>query len=135
MKGLRNKFFLTGLVFLCAAVMSRAQEKNAIGTLDGLRTKISAYLDQPRFSGALWGIKIVSVGSGETLFESHPDRLMSPASNSKLYTGALGLEQLGGDYRFTTPLYTDGKISDSGTLYGNLVIVGHGDPSWNERRL
>src|SRR5580698_8057550 len=135
MKELRNKNFLAGLVFLCAAVMARAQETNAIGSLDDLRSKMGAYIEQPRFSGALWGIKIVSVGSGKTLFESHADRLMSPASNSKLYTGSLGLEQLGGDYRFKTPVYAAGKISDSGTLHGNLVVVGHGDPSWNERRL
>jgi D-alanyl-D-alanine carboxypeptidase/D-alanyl-D-alanine-endopeptidase (penicillin-binding protein 4) len=135
MKGLRNQIFLAGLVFLCAAVGSRAQETNAIGSLDDLRSKIGAYIEQPRFNGALWGIKVVSVGSGKTLFESYADRLMSPASNSKLYTGALGLEQLGGDYRFTTPVYAAGKISDSGTLHGNLIVVGHGDPSWNERRL
>ncbi len=90
MKGLRNKIFLAGLLFLCAVIVARAQETNAIGSLDDLRSKIGAYIEQPRFSGALWGIKIVSVASGKTLFESHADRLMSPASNSKLYTGSLG---------------------------------------------
>jgi len=91
MKEFRNKNFLAALVFLCAAVMARAQESNAVGSLGDLRSKIGAYIEQQRFDGALWGIKIVSVGSGEILFESHADRLMSPASNSKLYTGALGL--------------------------------------------
>jgi len=135
MKGFRIKMFLAGLAILCGALGARAQETNAIGSLDELRSQMAAYLAQPRYDGALWGVKIVSLGSGKTLFESHADRLMSPASNSKLYTGALALDRLGGDYRFTTPVYAGGKISDSGTLRGNLIVVGHGDPSWNERRL
>jgi D-alanyl-D-alanine carboxypeptidase/D-alanyl-D-alanine-endopeptidase (penicillin-binding protein 4) len=135
MKVFRSITFLGGFFILWAAIASRAQDTNAIKSLDELRSRLGAYLEQPRFSQALWGIKIVSLSSGKTLFESHPDRLMSPASNSKLYTGALGLMRLGGDYRLATPVYAAGTISRSGTLWGNLVIVGGGDPSWNERRL
>jgi D-alanyl-D-alanine carboxypeptidase/D-alanyl-D-alanine-endopeptidase (penicillin-binding protein 4) len=131
----RCTLFLAGLALLGVVISARAQETNAPGSPGELRSQIAAYLAQPRFDQALWGVKIVSVGSGTTLFESHADRLMSPASNSKLYTSALGLDRLGGDFRFATPVYADGNISASGTLHGNLIVVGHGDPSWNERRL
>jgi serine-type D-Ala-D-Ala carboxypeptidase/endopeptidase (penicillin-binding protein 4) len=135
MQGIRRVVFVAGFLFFCAASGLRAQDANAARTVDELRSQLAAHLEQPRFHGALWGVKIVSLDSGQTIFEDHADRLMSPASNSKLYTAALGLDRLGGDYRFTTPVYAAGKISGDGTLRGDLVVVGHGDPSWNARRL
>ena len=131
----RRKFFLAALLVFCAAIPPRAQETNAAHPLAELRAQIAAHLNQPVFSAATWGVKIVSLDTGKTVFEDHARRLMSPASNSKLYTAALGLDRLGGDFRFATPVYAAGKISRFGTLRGNLVVVGHGDPSWNPRRL
>jgi len=110
------------------------QGTNGLQTLAGLQEKIAAHLAQPRFSGALWGVKIVSLDTGKTLFESHADRLLSPASNCKLFTGALALDRFGGDYRISTPIYATAKPNRSGTVHGNLIIVGHGDPTWNSRR-
>lgn len=135
MKENQCKFFAAALLFFAATIGLCAQSTNAARTVQQLGEQINAHLAEPKFSAAIWGIKIVSLDSGKTIFEHHADRLMSPASNSKLYTGALGLVQLGGDYRFETPVYAAGEISRSGTLHGDLVIVGHGDPSWNQRRL
>ena len=118
-----------------APATARAQEASSAATLAELRAQIENHLAQPRFNGALWGVKIVSLDSGKTIFENHADRLMSPASNTKLYTAALALDRLGGDYRIPTPVYATGEISPDGTLRGNLVVVGHGDPSWNSRWL
>ena len=110
------------------------QGTNGIQTLARLREKIAAHLAQPRFSGALWGVKIVSLDTGKTLFESHADRLLSPASNCKMFTGALALDRFGGDYRISTPIYATAKPNRSGTIHGDLIVVGHGDPTWNARR-
>lgn len=118
----------------CAAAMALSAQTNVAHTAQQLRQQLAAHLAQPKFSGALWGVKIVSLDTGRILFADHADRLMSPASNSKLYTAALGLDQLGGDYRIETPIYAGGKISRSGTLHGDLRVVGHGDPSWNEHQ-
>jgi serine-type D-Ala-D-Ala carboxypeptidase/endopeptidase (penicillin-binding protein 4) len=110
------------------------QETNRISTLAELQQKISTLLAQPRFAGAIWGIKIISLDTDQTLFECHPDRLMSPASNCKLFTAALALNKFGGDYRIATPIYATAKPNHFGTIHGNLIIVGHGDPTWNWRR-
>jgi D-alanyl-D-alanine carboxypeptidase/D-alanyl-D-alanine-endopeptidase (penicillin-binding protein 4) len=135
MKELRRLVFLAGVLFLGAARLARAGEAYAPHSPDELRAQLAAYLEQPRFSGALWGVKVVAVASGKTLFEYHADRLMSPASNSKLYTGALALDRLSGDYRISTPVYATGHLNRSGTWHGNIIIAGRGDPSWNSRRL
>lgn len=110
------------------------QGTEGIQTLARLQGEITAHLAQPRFSGALWGVKIVSLDTGKTLFESHADRLLSPASNCKLFTGALALDRFGGDYRISTPIYATAKPNRAGAIRGDLIIVGHGDPTWNSRR-
>lgn len=129
-----NKF-IAGAVFLCCAVtLLRAEDAGPSRADAELGRQIEAFISQPKFAGAVWGIKVLSLDSGETIFEHHADRLMSPASNAKLYTAALALDQLGGDFRFSTPVYASGEISRNGILRGNLIIAGQGDPSWNERR-
>src|SRR6202011_5752821 len=49
-----------------------------------------------------WGILILDSASGEALFAKNPDSYFIPASNMKLFTTALALDQLGKDYRFHT---------------------------------
>ena len=133
MKENRYKTFLVGLMFACAAIFSRAQENNAAHTLTELQAQLTAHVESPRFSGALWGVKVVSLASGKTIFEHHADRLMSPASNSKLYPGALALDRLGADYQIITPILATTKPDADGTIHGDLVISGRGDPSWNAK--
>lgn len=99
-------------------------------TVAELRAQLQAHVTQARFRRALWGVKVVSLDSGATLFEHAADRLQSPASNSKLYVGALALDQLGGDYRIATPLLGTVAPDAAGTLRGDLIVSGRGDPSW-----
>ncbi|MEY4918468.1 MAG: D-alanyl-D-alanine carboxypeptidase/D-alanyl-D-alanine-endopeptidase, partial [Verrucomicrobiota bacterium] len=134
MKENRYKIFLVGLMFACAAIFSRAQETNAAQTLSQIQAQLTAHVEQPRFSGALWGVKIVSLDSGKTIFESHADRLMSPASNSKMYPATLALDRLGADYKIITPILATAKPDADGVIHGDLVISGRGDPSWNAKR-
>ncbi len=61
------------------------------------------------------------------LFRHRPDRPMNPASVMKLVTTFAALDLLGPDYRWKTETYVDGTLVD-GTLHGNLVIKGYGDP-------
>jgi D-alanyl-D-alanine carboxypeptidase/D-alanyl-D-alanine-endopeptidase (penicillin-binding protein 4) len=123
--------FLAAL--LCLANVPVSAQTNAPGTLAELTRRIEAHISQPRFDAALWGIKIISLDSGKTIFENHADRLMSPASNSKLYTAALALDRLGPDYRIATPIMASARPNFRGTLHGNLIIAGRADPSWNPR--
>ncbi len=100
-------------------------------TLAALHAQLEAHVGAPRFAGALWGIKVVSLESGRTLYENEPRRLQSPASNSKLYAGALALHRLGGDYRIVTPLFATAAPDANGMVAGDVIVSGRGDPSWN----
>ena len=99
-----------------------------------LRTQFEGILSHPRFRGATWGVKVVSLESGNVLIEHDADRLLSPASNTKLFTAALVLDRLGSGHRIETTLATTAPIEADGTVRGDLVIEGRGDPSWNPRR-
>jgi D-alanyl-D-alanine carboxypeptidase/D-alanyl-D-alanine-endopeptidase (penicillin-binding protein 4) len=51
-----------------------------------------------------------------------------PASAQKTVTLAAAAERLGWDFSFETRLVADGSI-DEGFLNGDLIVIGHGDPS------
>jgi D-alanyl-D-alanine carboxypeptidase/D-alanyl-D-alanine-endopeptidase (penicillin-binding protein 4) len=85
-----------------------------------------------RAHGSRIGVIVTGPTPGESLFEHEPDALFAPASNAKLFpTGAAWLA-LGPDYRFATRLLARGSVAD-GTLTGDLVLVGSGDPSLSPR--
>ena len=80
---------------------------------------------------AVWGIKAVKAGGG-TVAEFNSGTRMMPASNVKVFTTGLALNELGSDYRFKTRLAYTGSIED-GVLKGDLYIVGGGDPTIGAR--
>ena len=59
--------------------------------------------------------------------------MMVPASNQKLLTVAAAARRLGWDFRYTTRVLATGAVKADGTLDGDLVVVGSGDPTINPR--
>ena len=100
----------------------------AASSRSGLAAQIDAVIDQPRFAHAGWGIAVVSLDSGRTLYTHRADRLGQPASIAKLFTAAVSLATLGPDYRFPTRLLSRGAIRH-GRLDGQLILYGMGDPT------
>jgi D-alanyl-D-alanine carboxypeptidase/D-alanyl-D-alanine-endopeptidase (penicillin-binding protein 4) len=92
-----------------------------------LAAQIDAQIGQPRFAGAAWGIAVVSLDSGRTLYAHQAERLLQPASTAKLFTAALALDSLGADYRVSTRLL--GAAPRGGRVDGPLVLYGMGDPT------
>ncbi len=103
-------------------------------TVAELQERLAGLFAQPRFAAALWGVKIVSLDTGKTLFEHDAGKLLSPASNVKLYTVALALDQLGPDYRIRTSLFAKARPGPDGTLTGDLIVYGRGDPTIDAHR-
>jgi D-alanyl-D-alanine carboxypeptidase/D-alanyl-D-alanine-endopeptidase (penicillin-binding protein 4) len=115
---------------LLAGQASAAAITNPIPSLAELRANLSNHISAPRFAAAAWGVKVVSLDTGKTLFEHDAGKLLSPASNSKLFTVALALERLGADYRVRTSLYAGQRPASNGTLEGDLILYGRGDPGF-----
>jgi D-alanyl-D-alanine carboxypeptidase/D-alanyl-D-alanine-endopeptidase (penicillin-binding protein 4) len=79
------------------------------------------------------GVLVRSLLTGETVYALNEQRMMVPASNQKLLTVAAAAQKLGWDFRYTTRVLATGTLLPDGTLDGNLVVVGSGDPTFNPR--
>src|SRR5580704_10420444 len=146
---------LTAAFYVLAATSSRAQSNQTqeqaccSAKHDGNRKELSpkraaaaarfdaraeTLLGASPSSKGEWGLLIVDAETGETLFERNADGYFVPASNMKLFTTALALAKLGPDYKFHTTLETRGTISPDGTLSGDVLLVGRGDPNLSNRK-
>jgi serine-type D-Ala-D-Ala carboxypeptidase/endopeptidase (penicillin-binding protein 4) len=97
-------------------------------TLADLQARIGEIVRQPALEPGIFAVKIVSLDTGNTIFEQNANKFVRPASNMKLYTVAAALDRLTPDYHFITSVYAKEK-PDKGTIKGDLIIYGRGDPS------
>ena len=110
-------------------------ERSARHAGTNLVDDINAFISQPRFRHAEWGIDIVDLGSGQVRYSHQAQKLFVPASNTKLYTAALALDTLGPDARFATTLLTTATSLRGSVLRGDLILEGGGDPSLGDPRI
>jgi D-alanyl-D-alanine carboxypeptidase/D-alanyl-D-alanine-endopeptidase (penicillin-binding protein 4) len=82
---------------------------------------------------AFWGIQVVDLETGQTLYELNPDRLFVPASNGKLFTAAMALARLGPNLTFRTRVLSESEPDAQGRIAGPLVLAGGGDPNLSGR--
>ncbi|HKO60861.1 MAG TPA: D-alanyl-D-alanine carboxypeptidase/D-alanyl-D-alanine-endopeptidase [Pyrinomonadaceae bacterium] len=85
-------------------------------------------IDQSPFARARWGVKVVSVSNGATIYERNARQQFIPASNMKIYTTATALELLGADFRWRTSVYVVAQPDANGTVDGDLILYGRGAP-------
>ena len=114
---------LTFLLIPAFGLESRAN------SLESIQTKIAQYLKRPGVRSAQWGIQILDPATSSVVLEVNPDKTFLPASVLKVLTTSAALEKLGPDFRYRTGVYTNGTIDSNGTLQGDLVLVGRGDPN------
>ena len=79
-------------------------------------------------------ILVEPVDTGTVVLSHRPDVPMNPASTLKLVTSFAAMDLLGPAFTFHTDFLVQGKL-ENGTLDGNLVIRGGGDPKLTYDRL
>lgn len=95
-----------------------------------LKDQVQTILSQSDLGQMTVGVKVLSLDTGETLYDHQAERLFHPASNTKLFTAIAALHVLGPDYRFLTTVYGDDEAEKRGdTLYSSLYLQGTGDPT------
>ncbi|MBD3308620.1 D-alanyl-D-alanine carboxypeptidase/D-alanyl-D-alanine-endopeptidase [candidate division KSB3 bacterium] len=120
-------FFLIIFTFFTTIAVSDLGNTETSDGLQWLHKKIDHALTTSILKNAAVGIQIVSVDSGEIIYERNPERSLNPASNTKLITSAAALVHLTPQYRFHTSVYTPARLKN-GTLQGDLYLKGGGDP-------
>lgn len=117
-----KKIFLASIFFIAVfAAMSQPLKER-------LETAARKLEQDSQMVHATLGFYISDASTGEVIFDLNGHTGLAPASTQKLFTAAAALELLGKHYRYASGVSYEGKIN-GGTLFGNLVIAGSGDPT------
>jgi D-alanyl-D-alanine carboxypeptidase/D-alanyl-D-alanine-endopeptidase (penicillin-binding protein 4) len=99
-----------------------------------LADRIRKILAEPELSHAQVGISVTAL-NGDPVYSLNAAQLFTPASTAKLATTAAAFALLPvSTLTWTTFVTADGDVDSSGTLYGNLVLLGVGDPTLDAHR-
>src|SRR5579884_3307497 len=95
--------------------------------MQDLGTRLAARINairaaDPRSVHSIWGISVVDLATGSTLYAENADKMLHPASNTKLFTTATTLALLGPDYKFLTTVESAKRPDKHGRLAGDLFL-------------
>ena len=128
---LQRYLLLALIIQICALAMP-----HALAAIEAETVKIIGQaLADPALAHGMAGVAIRSIRDGRTIYSQHDDLVFVPASNFKLLVSATALDRLGPDYRFKTELYTQGERTPDGTLKGDVILVGYGNPIFKAEEL
>jgi len=100
------------------------------GRVAWLQVRLATLLGaHPHLAGARFGVSIVDLVSGDSLFTRDGDGRYSLASNAKVLTATAALALLGPEFRWRTTAYAQKWEPETGTIQGNLILRGRGDPT------
>ena len=121
-----TKRFFTAVIFVLLAMLPLSAQKKGASI-----TEAQKYIDKISAGAVLKGshIGVLAVKvNGDTVAAINPFKRLMPASNNKLISTGLAINELGADFRFSTRIAHSGYVR-GGILYGDLYIVGGGDPT------
>lgn len=123
-----KKIFTTTLL-LAVALVSNAQN---------IKTKLEQgfqnFITQPSLKNGLATFIVSDTETGQVLFEKNSQTGLPTASTLKVITSITALDLLGANHTFKTNVYYTGEIDSLGTLHGDIVIKGSGDPTLGSDR-
>lgn len=95
-----------------------------------LGAPVDDFIASPAINAPWTSVFIVNLSTGDTLAAHNITKPLIPASIMKSVTIATLLGKTGPRYKYKTPVYMTGTVTD-GVLNGNLLIEASGDPSVN----
>ncbi|WP_232697254.1 D-alanyl-D-alanine carboxypeptidase/D-alanyl-D-alanine endopeptidase [Brevibacillus daliensis] len=118
------------------ATYPTAATEEIAGSADHKSYKLSSLLDplweDPALSQLHVGMMVTSLdkqGEEAILYEHQADQWLTPGTVLKHLTTMAALTQLGENHQFSTELYASTSVNPNGTLYGDIILKGLGDPS------
>lgn len=98
--------------------------------IDNLLAKNIKNLNQTNY-----GIGVYSIKHKKWYYRKNSNKLLTPASTTKLYTTYTLLRQTQNDFYISTEVYHDGTRLPDGTINGNIYIRGKGDALFSTKDL
>ncbi|HEY6231007.1 MAG TPA: D-alanyl-D-alanine carboxypeptidase, partial [Pyrinomonadaceae bacterium] len=87
-------------------VSDKTRSADSSATRGNLAARIDSAIDGNELAAARWGVSVISMADGSTIYERNADKLFTPASNMKIYTTGVALDLLGADYHWRTSVYS-----------------------------
>lgn len=116
------RLLIISFLFICdVAVAQTLQTK--------LRSAFNRLQADSQCKYASVSLTVLDAKTGETVFAANPNMGLATASTLKTITSITAFNILGKDFQYQTQFGYTGVIDPSGTLNGDLIIKGSGDPT------
>jgi len=116
-----RKLVLLSFCFLSGYAGAQTLQQKLQGAFNKLQQD-----SQSRYASI--SLTVLDAKTGEQIFTANPNMGLATASTLKVITTITAFNILGKDYQYITNLNYNGTI-DNGTLNGDLIIKGSGDPT------
>lgn len=104
----------------------------------GLKQKIEnaykTFESDPQLKYASSSLSVLNAETGDVIYSTNGNTGLASASTLKTITSASAYHILGKDFTWETTLGYSGSISANGTLNGDIIITGGGDPALGSDR-
>jgi serine-type D-Ala-D-Ala carboxypeptidase/endopeptidase (penicillin-binding protein 4) len=118
-------FVALAVLPLSCLLVATSPPAHASSATRSLATRIAAAFHGSTVNHVDYRIEI----AGGATISHHANRGSAPASNQKLFTTITLLQMLGHRFRYATTVSGTSRIGAGGTLNGDLVLIGSGDPT------
>ncbi|NCA85373.1 MAG: D-alanyl-D-alanine carboxypeptidase/D-alanyl-D-alanine-endopeptidase [Clostridia bacterium] len=134
-------WFFFAVLFLAQGSTSAGAQNNVEGQNEKGQSSseikpafLDDFINNSCLQHASVGVLVMDAESGEVVMEHQPDLTLVPASLQKLLTSAAALQTFGESHTFDTKLLYRGTIDSAGTLHGDVILRGGGDPTFGSPR-
>jgi D-alanyl-D-alanine carboxypeptidase/D-alanyl-D-alanine-endopeptidase (penicillin-binding protein 4) len=147
--GKKNKKVIFGIILLLcflalffpSVIPSEKVHYSSLGYFESnnsanyFEQELRRFKNDPALKNASWGLSIINLQNGKSIASHNQNLALVPASTQKILTTVTALLFLGNEFKFQTTLGYSGFIDQGGTLHGDLVVTGSGDPSFASTQL
>ncbi len=117
----------------CATLPHKEATPATHPKIQQLQAQLDELFTAPQFENAIWGVEVQSLTHGDVLYDHNGKINLRPASNNKVLPTSAALFYLGPDYKYPTFFIGNTALNEDGTMPGDLVIRGTGDPTFSGR--
>ena len=114
--------WLVSFLFVSANIFAQPLKQHLQAAIDRLQAD-----SQCRYASI--SLTVLDAKTGEAVFAANPDMGLATASTLKTITTITAFNLLGKDFQYQTRFGYTGAIGADGTLTGDVIITGGGDPT------
>ncbi len=122
-------FYFVAFISLTSIETTVAQEVKS-----KVETAFATFSKHPSIQHGTASLTVLNSKTGEVVYAKNDLQGLATASTLKVITSITALDLLGSDFQFETKLDYTGQIDSLGTLHGNLIVSGFGDPTLGSDR-